>query len=154
MARLVRNVITVSALLLATLCHAALADCNRPEPKSEAGLRQAEQLWLQALLAKDEAELRCILDSTFRDTTWRGDSHDRDQALAALKMRSNFQQEVSIGRALVFENTGMVWGENIIKDEHGRKVMRIAFTDVFRYNGARWKAIAAQETPVRSDSER
>ena len=145
---LFRRTILLTLAFAALVSSRSVAACGQSEPKTVAGVRQAENIWLRALTRKDEPALRCTLSPQFVDTTWQGATHDREQAVAAMKARTGFQQEVKIARVAVDGNTGIAWGMNIIKDPSGRVVMHIAFTDVFRYEKTRWVAVAAEETPV------
>jgi len=107
---------------------------------------------VRALISRKVQGRRIDFRGTNSGATLRpkeGATHDRLQAIAALKARSGFQQEVKIAHVAVNGNTGIAWGINIIKDPSGKVLMHIAFTDVFRYENARWVAVAAEETPVR-----
>ncbi len=42
--------------------------------------------------------------------------------------------------------SAIVRGVNVISDRKGTEVLRIRFTDVLRFTGGHWLAVAAQET--------
>jgi hypothetical protein len=69
----------VCLTLIGVLAGAALqvaafaANCaSMDDPESDAGLRHAEQRWVDALAARDVAALDCLLDPGFVDSDWKG----------------------------------------------------------------------------------
>jgi hypothetical protein len=136
--------------LAVTICSPASCQvpCHQQQSRDESGARVFERLWLDALKQSDAATLRCLLDDNFIDTTWQGRVHTRAELIAGLDDRGAFLQEVEIHRVAIYGNTGIIWGMNLIRDRSDRLVMRIAFTDVLRYEKTRWIAVAAEETPV------
>ena len=141
--------------LLFGFCTTALASgCQRSEPRSAEGLKAVEQTWLSILTAKDEAGLRCLLDARFVDTTWKGETHDLEQAVASMKARPDFRQTVDVSKTALYGNTGIAWGITTVSNSSGEVLVRIAFTDVFRYDGKNWIAVMAQETPITTEKPR
>lgn len=144
--------VVILALLGEVAFPASGANCTLPESaqtRSEAALREMEQIWVKALNANDAATVECILDSAFIDTSWRGVQRPRAQVLAELSARPKFAQAVVIGRVHIAGDTGVVWGTNVIRNQNGAVIARIRFTDIFHYDKGRWHAIAAQETAER-----
>jgi hypothetical protein len=129
-------------------------DCQRSEPRTAEGLKAVEQTWLSILDHKDQAGLRCLLDPNFADTTWKGETHDLDQAVASMMARPDFMQTVDVRKTALYGNTGVAWGITTVSNASGQVLMRIAFTDVFRYNGKKWMAVMAQETPITTEKAR
>ena len=146
---------TFLLILLFAFCTTATAsDCQRSEPRTQEGLKAVEQTWLSILEQKDEAGLRCLLDPAFIDTTWKGETHDLQQAVAAMKARPDFRQTVDVTKTAVYGNTGIAWGITTVSNASRQVLVRIAFTDVFRYDGKKWIAIMAQETPITTETRR
>lgn len=146
LSRLGLTVALVALILAPAICHAA---CQEQQRKDESGARIFERLWVEALKQSDAAALHCLLGENFLDTTWRGNVQNRAELIAGLKHRGNFEQEVKITKVAIYENTGIIWGVNLIRDRDGRLLMRIAFTDVLAYEKTHWIAVAAQETPYK-----
>lgn len=134
-------------LLCPALSHAACR--QQQQRKDEAGAKLFERLWLEALKQADAEALRCLLDENFVDTTWRGQVHSRAELIAGLKDRGDFKQEVEVNKVAIYGDAGIVWGINLIRDHNDHLLMRIAFTDVLRYDKTHWIAVAAEETPYR-----
>jgi hypothetical protein len=139
-------VLTLAALTWPAASHAACR--QQRQTLDETGAKLFERLWLEALKQSDTATLRCLLDEKFLDTTWRGQLHSRAELIASLKERGDFKQEVEINKVEIYGDTGIVWGINLIRDRNDHLLMRIAFTDVLRYERTHWIALAAEETPV------
>lgn len=127
---------------------AALATACPTEPRTAAGLRQAEDRWVAALEARDQAALACRLAPDFADNDWQGAVHRRDAVLARLPQRPPSTLQLSELTISVLGATGMVRGLNTQVAPDGKMVGRVRFTDVFVWRAGRWQAIAAQETIV------
>lgn len=146
--RLTRTALAVITLVLSCVAAPCPLTPAPHQSRDEAGLTKAEALWFDSLQRKDTVLLQCMLGAGFVDTTWQGQVHDRQQAIAALGNRAGFEQKVEITRTETLRNTGVVWGVNrIIDSKSHQPIIRIRFTDVFRYQNGRWVAIVAQETP-------
>jgi hypothetical protein len=127
---------------------AALATACPAEPRTAAGLRQAEDRWVAALEARDQAALACRLAPEFADNDWQGAVRRRDAVLARLPQRPPSTLQLSELTISVLGATGMVRGLNTQVAPDGKMVGRVRFTDVFVWRAGRWQAIAAQETVV------
>lgn len=145
--RLLTLILTLAALIWPGVSQAACR--QQQQTKDEAGARLFERLWLEALKQSDADLLRCLLDQNFVDTTWRGQVRSRAELIAGLRERGDFKQEVEIRNVALYGDTGIIWGVNLIRDRSDRLIMRIAFTDVLRYEKTHWIAVAAEETPYR-----
>lgn len=139
-------------ILLFTLGRTAAAkNCQRSEARSAEGLKAVEQTWLSILDHKDQTGLRCLLDPGFVDTTRKGETHDVEQAIAAMKARPDFRQTVAVTKTALYGNTGIAWGITTVSNAPGQVLARIAFTDAFRYDGKKWIALMAQETSTTTE---
>lgn len=132
------------ALAFAAALHAA-PGCE-PRPRSPAGLLEAEHDWVRALSERNVQGLDCLLDDGFRDNAWNGTVRGKAAMLAALEQRpaggAIELQEVDVrmeGRM------GYVRGLTV------SPLGKARFIDVFIHEAGRWRAVAAQETPVRGD---
>ena len=144
--RLLTLLLTSAVLICPVVSRAACG--QQQQTKDETGAKLFERLWLEALKQSDAATLGCLLEEKFLDTTWRGQVHSRAELIAGLKERGDFKQEVEINKVQIYGDTGIVWGINLIRDRNDHLLMRIAFTDVLRYQRTHWIAVAAEETPV------
>lgn len=127
---------------------AALAVSCPTEPRSEAGLRQAEERWVAALEGGDGAALACRLAPDFADNNWQGRIVRRDDMLARLPQRPPSRLQLSEITVRIDGTTGIVRGLNTQVAPDGTIIGRVRFTDIFVWRGSRWQAIAAQETVV------
>jgi hypothetical protein len=127
-------------LLAAALCPT--------EPRTPAGLRQAEDHWVAALESRDGAALACRLAADFADSNWQGMVVRRDDMLARLPQRPPSSLHLTDVTVRIEANTGIVRGLNTQVAPDGTVVGRVRFTDIFVWRAGRWQAIAAQETPV------
>ena len=131
-------------MLLALVAASALLappSCREPVLK-------AERRWVQALETGDRAALAALLDDDFSDFDWRGRVRSKADVLAA----------VAPGRAagLVLRDLevqsagrmGVVRGLSATRGAGGALTRAARFTDVFMCRNGRWRAVAAQETPV------
>src|SRR3569623_3197312 len=91
---------------------AAVATACPTEPRTAAGLRQAEDRWVAALEARDQAALACRLAPDFADNAWQGAVHRRDAVLARLPPRPPSTLQLSALTISVLGATGMVRGLN------------------------------------------
>lgn len=128
-------------LLLAAALHAALGCVHHP--RSPAGLMQAEHDWTRALEARDAAALDCLLDDGFQDNAWNGAVRGKADMIAALKQRPAGSVELKDLDVRLERSMGYVRGVAVGPAGPAR------FIDVFVYRGGHWRAVAAQETPVR-----
>ncbi|MGN6818092.1 MAG: nuclear transport factor 2 family protein [Sphingomonas sp.] len=126
----------------------ALAAACPTEPRTPAGLRQAEDRWVAALEARDGAALACHLAPDFADNNWQGVIVRRTDMLARLPQRPSSRLQLSEMTARVEGATGIVRGLNTQIAPDGKVVGRVRFTDIFLWRAGRWQAIAAQETVV------
>jgi len=123
----------------------AAASCPT-EPRTPAGLRQAEARWVAALESRDGAALACRLARDFADTNWRGVIVSRDDMLARLSQRPASDLRLTEITVRIEGATGIVRGLNTQVTPDGKIVGRVRFTDIFVWRTGRWQAIAAQET--------
>lgn len=125
----------------------ALAATSCPtEPRTPAGLRQAEARWVAALEARDATALACRLAPDFADTNWQGRIVSRDAMLARLPHRPASDLRLTEIAVRIEGATGIVRGLNTQVAPDGRVVGCVRFTDIFVWRAGRWQAIAAQET--------
>jgi hypothetical protein len=68
-----------------------------------------------------------------------------------MKARADFRQTVDVRKTSLYGNTGIAWGITMVSNVSGQVLVRIAFTDVFRYDGKKWIAVMAQETPITAE---
>ena len=125
----------------------AAASCPT-EPRTPAGLRQAEASWVAALESRDGAALACRLAPDFADANWQGRIVSRDDILAHLPRRPASDLRLSDLTVRIEGATGIVRGLNTQVAPDGKVVGRVRFTDIFVWRASRWQAIAAQETVV------
>lgn len=108
-----------------------------------------EHQWLDILNRKDAAALDCILAPEFTDTSRKGALRPRAQVLQELTQRKEqdeYKQKLTDLQTVLFGDSAVVHGVNVISNRQGREVLRIRFTDVLHYTGGHWLAVAAQET--------
>ena len=132
--------ILLAAAVSASACPAA--------PRTTDGLRAAETAWVAALRERDPTTLDCLLDPDFSDNDWRGGLRSRAEVLAALPGRGPGEPVVGELSLRIEGDVGVVRGVSATKDAAGKLQRRARFTDVFVHRAGRWRAIAAQETPV------
>jgi hypothetical protein len=125
----------------------AAASCPT-EPRTPAGLRQAEDRWVEALEARDSAALACRLSPDFADNDWQGAVVSRDDMLARLPKRPPSRLQLTDVTVRIEGTTGIVRGLNTQASSDSKIVGRVRFTDIFVWRTGRWQAIAAQETIV------
>lgn len=109
---------------------AAAAVCPT-EPRTSAGLRQAEARWVAALEARDGAALACRLSPDFADTNWQGRIVSRDDMLARLPQRPPSRLRLTEITVRLEGATGIVRGLNTQVAPNGTAVGRVRFTDIF-----------------------
>jgi len=112
----------------------ALAAACPAEPRTEAGLQQAEDHWIAALEQRDVASLGCRLAPDFTDNDWRGELRTRADMLVALPSRPSSTLKLTEVTTRLSGTIGIV--------------RKVRFTDIFVWRDGRWQAIAAQETVV------
>lgn len=131
------------ALAFAAALHAA-PGCGR-QPRTSAGLMQAEHNWVRALETRDATALDCVLDDGFKDNAWNGTVRGKAEMIAALEQRPAGGVELQQVEVRIEGGMGYVRGLTAAPAGQAR------FIDVFVHRGGRWRAVAAQETPVRGD---
>ena len=114
-----------------------------------------EAAWLRATTVK---QLAPILAPDFVHPVAAGVLLDRAGQLAWFarhppdpKLRRGFS---ALKIRLLGDAVAVVNGRVDARDAHGRLVHRTVFTDVFQYRHGAWKAVSAQETPVRRPARR
>jgi hypothetical protein len=127
---------------------AVLAATCPSEPRTVTGLRQAEDRWVAALEARDQAALACRLAPDFADNDWQGALRRREEVLSRLPHRPPSTLHLSELTVRVLGTTGLVRGLNTQIAPGGAVVGRVRFTDIFIWRAGRWQATAAQETVV------
>lgn len=111
-----------------------------------------EKEWATAATSHDTAALGCILAGNFVDTNWRGLLRTRRDVLNELPATpSGLMQHYSEWRLVRYDSTAIVRGLNTITDAGHRTVAILRFTDVLQFSDGRWRAVAAQETPVQQN---
>jgi hypothetical protein len=109
-----------------------------------------ENEWLRALVEHDRSTLDKILADDFLDSSWKGKLRTKAQVLKELVAARSYSQHLQDIEVQLHEAMAIARGLNEIKENDGRVVMCIRFTDVFVYRHGSWQAVAAQETPVSS----
>jgi len=106
-----------------------------------------EARWIAAAEAHDTATLGELLDDSFVDSTFRGDTRTKRDVLSGPRAGAGYKsvrlEELTVrpyGR-----DTVIVTGVNVLEGA-AKDVVRVRFTDVFRKSDGRWRAVAAQET--------
>ena len=136
-------------MILPLLLAAAVSSAACPSaPRTVDGLRAAEMAGVAALRDRDVVALDCLLDASFADNDWRGGVRSRAEVLAALPGRGPGEPVVDDLSRRLEGGVGVVRGVSATKDAAGTLQRRARFTDVFVHRAGRWRAIAAQETPV------
>ena len=114
--------------------------------------KDLESRWVAAAQAHDTAALNDLLDDSFVDSTFRGTTRTKHDVLtgppAGGAYKSVRLDDVAVrnyGRSTV-----IVTGVNVLQGASGDTV-RVRFTDVFCNSGHAWRAVAAQETLLRSE---
>jgi Domain of unknown function (DUF4440) len=108
-----------------------------------------ERQWVAALERRDAAGLECILAPEFTDIATNGARRDRRRVIADLMHRPNYRAHLEELESVAIGSTGIVRGLNRVTDSQGHLLAKVRFTDVFRYEDGRWKALDAQETLVK-----
>jgi hypothetical protein len=144
------RVIACAVLTTALSTSATAAAPKYAEPPTRAGVLQAEQHWLDALVAGDVTELDRRLGEEFVDISWRGALRPKAAMIEALRAGQVSNNSVTELTVAVFGQTAVARGLNTIRDPSGRLTARLRFTDVFVYRDGRWVAVSAQETLVPS----
>jgi hypothetical protein len=121
---------------------------NCPSHQSKGGnaLIQLEQSWAQALEARDDDAVGCILAEEFQDADPNGQLHNRAETLAQIPHRRPGKNILSELTPHVFGDSGYIRGLATLVDAQGKTVARVRFTDIYVYRGTRWLAVAGQET--------
>lgn len=143
----IRIVRTVIAYIVLCLPLAALADCPKKQPKTEAALVALEHSWAEALNRKDSATVACMIADEFEDADVDGSVHNRAETLAKIPNRKPGRtNRLTELRAHVEGNMGYTRGLNEILDADGKVVARVRFTDIFTYRDGHWQALAGHES--------
>jgi Domain of unknown function (DUF4440) len=148
-----RTVLTlVAALALAGgLAGSMRAAKHGAENKDEAALVQLEEEWLHA---HDLATLERIYAREFVHIRSDGRIFTREEDLANYR-KMKAPPEAGLHRRFeelkvrMYGTLGIANGRTAVTDESGKTVRETSFTDVFVRRSGRWKAINAQETPVK-----
>jgi hypothetical protein len=131
------------------LLAAAAGSCD-PEPQTRAGVLLTERRWVAALEQRDTHALDCILDPTFVDSDWRGQSIPKAEVMARLPNRPPSTLSLSALNATLTRDVAIVRGINT--QTSGTTVVgSVRFVDVFVYRAGRWQAVSAHETLFRPD---
>ncbi|SRR6266478_1384828 len=96
------------------------------------------------------ATLDRILSDDFIDSTWKRELRNKRQMLEELDKPLSYSRHLDDLKVNLYQATAIVRGMNIIRDQTGRILTRIRFTDVFMYRDGHWRAVAAQETEVKA----
>jgi Domain of unknown function (DUF4440) len=121
------------------------------EKNGEAALVQLEEEWLHA---RDLATLERIYAREFVHVRSDGRIFTREEDLAdyrgmkappAAGMHRRFERL----KVRMYGAIGIATGRTALTDQTGKPVRETSFTDVFIRRGGRWKAVSAQETPVK-----
>jgi ketosteroid isomerase-like protein len=134
-------------VLLAAAISAGTGGAEKASAPREALIR-VEQSWVEALERRDAEAVGAILAEDFVDTSYRGERHNRRQALEGLASpsRADTTQRLSDLDVRLYGSVGIVTGVNTVTGRNPDFTVRVRFTDVFvRRNGV-WKAVSAQET--------
>jgi hypothetical protein len=141
------SAVTSAASAVAAAAGAAAA-CDARVPMSDSSAIAFERAWARAAASRDTAALRCMLDTGFVDTNWRGALRTPDDLLAAGNASPALAQHYQDWTVQRFDSTAIVRGLNVVGGASGDEAARLRFTDVLRYRSGRWWAEAAQETVV------
>jgi hypothetical protein len=113
-------------------------------------LTHLEHAWLHAAATHNAKALARILAPNFVDVTWRGALRNRAAVLNARTAPTSSTQKLKGLNIRRYGNIAIVNGVNIVTAKDQRWTMRLRFTDVFEHGGGQWRAISAQETPIKS----
>src|SRR6478609_8063241 len=129
--------------LLAAIAFVAVGCASAP---AAAYFKDLEARWVAAAEAHDTATLGELLDDSFVDSTFRGETRTKQDVLggppAAGSYKSVRLEELTVrpyGR-----DTVIVTSVNVLEGP-AKDIVRVRFTDVFRKSDGRWRAVAAQE---------
>ena len=128
----------------------AVGEAQNRQQADEQTVVRIEDDWLKALSERDRATLDRILSDDFMDSTWKGELRNKRQMLEEVDKPARYSQHLVDLKVNLYQATAIVRGTNIIRDQTGRILTRIRFTDVFMYHDGRWRAVAAQETETKS----
>lgn len=124
-----------------------VAGCARAPEPSSGDLVTLEHQWVAAIEHHDTARLDAILDDSFLDSTFRGDTRTKAQFLtgprAAGKYHSIDLDDLKVRR---YGDSAVVTGVNVLRGDGADDIVRVRFTDVFHLRDGRWRAVSAQET--------
>ncbi|HEY4124965.1 MAG TPA: nuclear transport factor 2 family protein [Rhizomicrobium sp.] len=145
-----RNLL-VAALVAATSfpAHGAVDCTGLRQPRSAAGAIATENAWVKALTRRDGKMLSCILAPGFMDMTWNGELNSRAEILAWLPKRPNNGIKLSNMKVELTGDRAIARGVNTATKPDGSLLGRVKFEDIFQYRDGRWRALTAQETPLR-----
>jgi hypothetical protein len=130
--------------------HSQSAACaHRTAVPTDSTALAVETAWASASASHDTAALRCILADDFVDTNWRGVSRTRREMLSDRpNTPTGLEQHYSGFTVVRYDSTAIVRGLNTITNADHVTVATLRFTDVLRFSNGRWRAVAAEETPV------
>ncbi|HTR64169.1 MAG TPA: nuclear transport factor 2 family protein [Terriglobales bacterium] len=128
---------------------ALAADCPTHQ-RTEAALLGIEHTWAESLANHDVEAVACLLTDTFEDAGVDGSLSNREQVLTHIPHRRPGKNQLSELAAHVFGDVGYVRGLNTVADAQGNEVAKVRFTDIFVYREGRWRAVAGQETLVKT----
>ena len=143
-----RKLLLVLLLSAASFPVRAAVDCPR-QPQSERGVLATEDLWVKALRTRDANLLGCILAPGFADMAWNGELNTREDVLKALPARPANGIKLSDVKVTLSDSHAIVRGLNTATKPDGTLLGRVRFEDMFVYRDGFWRALTAQETPVR-----
>jgi ketosteroid isomerase-like protein len=116
--------------------------------RDSASVLRVELAWVRAIEQRDANAVACILADDFLDTSWQGVLRSKQDELDGFSRPLTMVQHFQDWRVKVYGATAVVRGLNVVSDSTGRELTRLRFTDVYAYRDGRWRAVAAQETPV------
>ena len=109
----------------------------------------AENDWVSALTERDGSKLACLLAPGFMDMAWNGQLHGRAEILKSLPQRPLNGIHLSAVKIELSGNKAIARGINTATKPDGKPLGRVTFEDIFEYRDGAWRALTAQETPIR-----
>jgi len=141
----------VAALVAAASfpAHAAVDCAGLHQPRSAAGVLATENAWVKALTKRNAKALSCILAPGFMDMAWNNQLHSRPEVLAGLSKRPANGIALSGMKVSLSGERAIVRGVNTATKPDGSLLGRVRFEDIFQYRDGMWRALTAQEVPMR-----
>jgi ketosteroid isomerase-like protein len=154
MRRSIRSLASAIALLGASASGAAAGQAAVPPPPpvvAEVQLRVINHRFVSAFFREDGDFMEALTDQDFLLTTNSGEWLGRAEHIKSMRSPAGLEgvsyRDVEVR---LFGEVALLHGvfEAIVP---GGKVSRVRYTDIYVWNGAAWRLVSAQNTPIKDD---